>query len=462
MYKVYIRPLKVEDAKISYQWRNDPEIWKFTGSKPDREITYEIEKEWIKKVISDESCRRFAIIADGNYIGNIQLTNIKDKKAEYHIFIGDKLWWGKGIAHLATYQILHYAKEELQLEEVFLSVREENIAAIKSYIKSSFVERENADGWIKMVCALEQLPEPMVSVFVMVYNHEKYLHECLDGILMQQCNFAFNIVVGEDCSPDRSREILLEYNQKYPGKFKLLLHDKNIGAVANQNAVLSACTGKYIALCEGDDYWTDPLKLQKQVFFLEENEEYGLIHTNYKKFFNKSAKFFDHCPVPDVSRVDENEYYLTTGDIRTCTVLFRAKYIERINDLFNQKFMQNAVIGDRPIFLLIGKISKLYFLNNITSVYRITSSESASHFSNIFDYYDYLIKTAEINYEALKYLDYTAEIYNKYNDRIKYFNLFSLMKLDKLQFHREFLINVILMKLSISQIKEILSIYRKV
>lgn len=306
----------------------------------------------------------------------------------------------------------------------------------------------------------------MVSISCITYNHARYIRECLDGFLMQECNFDFEILIHDDASTDGTQEIIKEYAEKYPDLIKPIYQTENQYSKGQRGMNVKynfpRAKGKYIALCEGDDYWTDPLKLQKQVAFLEENEEYGLIHTNYKKFFNKSAKFFDHCPVPDVSRVDENEYYLTTGDIRTCTVLFRAKYIERINDLFNQKFMQNAVIGDRPIFLLIGKISKLYFLNNITSVYRITSTESASHFSNIFDYYDYLIKTAEINYEALKYLDYTAEIYNKYNDRIKYFNLFSLMKLDKLQFHREFLINVILMKLSISQIKEILSIYRKV
>ena len=84
---------------------------------------------------------------------------------------------------------------------------------------------------------------PTVSVILTSYNHEKYLEECLDGILMQQCNFSFNIIVGEDCSTDNSRELLLSYRNKYPGKFKLLLHEKNIGAVENQNAVFAACAG---------------------------------------------------------------------------------------------------------------------------------------------------------------------------------------------------------------------------
>ncbi len=96
---------------------------------------------------------------------------------------------------------------------------------------------------------------------------------------MQKCDFDFDIVVGEDCSTDNTRTILLEYQKKYPSKFRLLLHEKNIGAMNNQMETLSACKGKYIALCEGDDYWTDPLKLQKQVDFLESHEDYnGVFH----------------------------------------------------------------------------------------------------------------------------------------------------------------------------------------
>ena len=348
MYKVYIRPLCVEDAQISYKWRNDPEVWKFTGSQPDREITHNIELDWIKKVIADDSGRRFAIIADDQYVGNIQLTNIKDRKAEYHIFIGDKIWWGKGISYLATYQILHFAKEELQLEEVFLSVREDNIAAVKSYRKSSFAEDEMKEGWIKMTCKLALLPPPTVSVFVMVYNHEKYLHECLDGILMQKSNFTFNVVVGEDCSPDRSREILLEYRKKYPGKFKLLLHEKNIGAVANQNAVYAACEGKYIALCEGDDYWTDPLKLQKQVEFLESNPDFVLSGHKVQVIINGELKD-------------------TTGKWQTQSLLFRNVLKKDILNNFPQ-----IVNGDTFLLFYLENFGKFEMQDFTGAVYRYT------------------------------------------------------------------------------------------
>ena len=104
--KVKIRPLEEKDAFTSVKWRNISKIWEHTGSAPDREITIEDELTWIKKVIADPSSKRFAILADGKYVGNIYLTDIKDKKGEYHVFIGEMDYWGKGIARKASEQII--------------------------------------------------------------------------------------------------------------------------------------------------------------------------------------------------------------------------------------------------------------------------------------------------------------------------------------------------------------------
>ena len=157
MYKIYIRPLAPEDAKISYKWRNDPEVWKFTGSRPDREITYDIESEWIHKAIADPTCKRFAIMVDEKYVGNIQLTNIEDDTAEFHIFIGDRFWWGKGVGRAATEHLLTFARQELKLKKIYLTVRKENIAAIKSYRKVPFEELETNHDYMRMVCNLDNL-----------------------------------------------------------------------------------------------------------------------------------------------------------------------------------------------------------------------------------------------------------------------------------------------------------------
>lgn len=134
MYRILIRPLRVKDSEVSYKWRNDPEIWKYTGSRPDRVITREIEDAWIRNVLSETDSYRFAIEADGRYVGNIQITNVRSSMdGQYHIFIGEKVFWGKDIASLATSQLLRFCKEELRLQQLYLFVNPLNIAAIRVY-----------------------------------------------------------------------------------------------------------------------------------------------------------------------------------------------------------------------------------------------------------------------------------------------------------------------------------------
>jgi len=114
---------------------------------------------------------------------------------------------------------------------------------------------------------------PLVSIICITYNHEPYIAEAIEGVLMQKCSFPIELVIGEDCSTDNTRKICEEYANKSE-LIKLLPTETNLGMMPNFIRTLQSCTGKYIAMCEGDDYWTDPLKLQKQVDFLEANAEY--------------------------------------------------------------------------------------------------------------------------------------------------------------------------------------------
>lgn len=136
--EVNIRPLEEKDAYTSVKWRNIPEIWAYTGSSPNKTITIEDELNWIRKVISDKSSKRFAILAYKTYVGNVYLTDIKDGVGEYHIFIGDQDFWGKGIARKASEQIIDFAKDDLKLEAITLGVREDNAAALHLYKSLGF------------------------------------------------------------------------------------------------------------------------------------------------------------------------------------------------------------------------------------------------------------------------------------------------------------------------------------
>lgn len=139
---IYIRPLELNDASTSYLWRNNPLVWKFTGGRPDRIITKELETDWLSGALKRENEYRFAICVKetDQYIGNAQLTHITDNSAQYHIFIGETELWGKGIGKQATALLLGYAFDELKLNSVFLEVNAEHKAAIKAYQKSGFVE----------------------------------------------------------------------------------------------------------------------------------------------------------------------------------------------------------------------------------------------------------------------------------------------------------------------------------
>lgn len=151
---ITIRPLEENDAQTSVKWRNTPEIWKLTGSKPDHTITIEEELEWIRRVIQDKTCRRFAILADGRYIGNTYLTDMHKGEAEFHIFIGDKSYWGKGIAKRASILVIEYAKNELNLMKINLGVNPENLPAISIYRALGFKEFDKKDGFVRMSLSL--------------------------------------------------------------------------------------------------------------------------------------------------------------------------------------------------------------------------------------------------------------------------------------------------------------------
>lgn len=149
---VFLRPLKREDALISYQWRNDAEVWKYTGCRPDRQITPEIEIEWIEGVLQDHTRRTFAICisSTGEYIGNTQITNISAGEGVFHIFIGNRQFWGKGIGGIAAKKMLQIAKNDLKLKRVSLWVNPANSAAVKIYEQNNFV-KVSPDGKMELI-----------------------------------------------------------------------------------------------------------------------------------------------------------------------------------------------------------------------------------------------------------------------------------------------------------------------
>jgi len=206
--------------------------------------------------------------------------------------------------------------------------------------------------------------EIVVSICVITYNHEPYIADTIEGVLMQKTNFPLELVIGEDCSTDRTREICIKYKEKYPG-IKLNLPERNLGAIPNFILNLKACTGKYIALCEGDDYWTDPLKLQKQVDFLESNPDYSLCYHNalikYEGVKGKDKLFCDntHEGTMDIQNV------IKGVGMPTASMLFRTEALEI------PEWLKHIYNGDYALQLILANKGKVKYLDKIMSVYRI-------------------------------------------------------------------------------------------
>lgn len=122
----------------------------------------------------------------------------------------------------------------------------------------------------------------MISVLMPVYNHEKYLAHAIDSVLMQNVDFQYEIIIGEDCSTDKSRDIIMKYWHDNPGIIIPIIHSKNLGANNNVRSMYEIARGKYVAFLEGDDYWTSPYKLQTQIDFLEKHSDYSACYHSVK------------------------------------------------------------------------------------------------------------------------------------------------------------------------------------
>lgn len=161
-----------------------------------------------------------------------------------------------------------------------------------------------------------------VSIFILTYNQEKFIAQAIESILMQRTNFHYQLVIGEDCSDDKTRLICDKYAEDYGNKIKLLPSpDKNTGLITNYMRTIKECDGKYIAICDGDDYWIDEYKLQKQVGFLESNPEYSIVYTRVRKFF-PNGEFKESNATPKKITTDFEDLILDNY-IPSVTVLFK-------------------------------------------------------------------------------------------------------------------------------------------
>lgn len=209
------------------------------------------------------------------------------------------------------------------------------------------------------------MSKPLVSIICTTFNHEKFIAQAIDGFLIQAINFPIEIIINDDCSTDNTKNIIQTYSDKHPVLFKPIFQKENQYSQGKKNLpnLLPKCQGKYIALCEGDDYWTDPNKLQKQVDFLEKNADFSICYHDVSVL--EDGEFTDsHVPIYD-------KEFLTIVDlaqencIHTPTCVFRNKLFDHFPDFFN-----STPAGDYVLHLLNAEHGKIKHLPEKMAVYR--------------------------------------------------------------------------------------------
>lgn len=209
--------------------------------------------------------------------------------------------------------------------------------------------------------------EPLVSVWMTTYNHERYIAEAIKSVVMQKTKFKFELVIGEDCSTDNTAKICREYAQMYPDIIKLFVREKNLGMMENGFQTFSQTKGKYTACLEGDDYWIDDNKLQMQVDALENDKNAVICFTKVKFWDEMSQEYVENIAL---RFIDKNRFsffdILKLNVISTGSVLFKNKF----NSMLPQEIYLFP-IGDWLIYLfLMLNGSEAIYLNKVTTVYR--------------------------------------------------------------------------------------------
>lgn len=256
---------------------------------------------------------------------------------------------------------------------------------------------------------------PLVSVQVLTFNHINYIKECLDGILMQKTDFPFEVIVGDDCSTDGTTELVLKYQNNYPDKVKVITHKENMGFIENSQSVNKASRGKYIAFCDGDDYWNDPYKLKKQISFLESHRDYGMVYSDIYMIDEYNETIEPTTQYKELKKQYKSGYIfgdvLKSCFINTLTVVVRKDTFDRIHSIVANDKEKYWFIYDYWWWMHISKEYKIKFIDEKTATYRI--HPNGLHNTNSF----YDVRSSLAKFEVIRSLN-KEDIVSKENKNI--------------------------------------------
>lgn len=261
------------------------------------------------------------------------------------------------------------------------------------------------------------IQSPLVSVVIITYNQEHYIRQCIDSVLAQKTDFDYEIIIGEDCGTDQTRDICIEYHNSYSDKIKLVLNSKNLGVVGNWVNCIKESRGKYILQCAGDDFWHNNSKIQIQISYMEKYSNCGVLHTDFDELnidTNKTITSYiktNRIKIPE-GRIQKEIFQ---GNVKMCapTLCFRKETIDQYID-FRAYIEHRFPIEDWPTLIILSKYSDINYLSISTVTYR-RGHESISNpgsYINIIDrfsrekkMYHYLCKlfSDDLRYDEVGY-----------------------------------------------------------
>jgi glycosyltransferase involved in cell wall biosynthesis len=210
-----------------------------------------------------------------------------------------------------------------------------------------------------------------ISVLMVTYNHAPYIAKAIESVLAQENDFEIELIIGEDCSTDSTRSIVESYSQRFPSRIKAVLNEKNLGPAENFKSIYNCADCSYIAILEGDDYWTDPFKLKKQIEFLEQNSKFAISFHNVSVFNQENNySYLFHAKGSMLSQYTIDNL-LNGNFIQTCSVVYRRENLSSL-----PQWLQKLPIGDWPLHILHAEKGLIGYIDEFMAVYRILNSGS--------------------------------------------------------------------------------------
>lgn len=258
----------------------------------------------------------------------------------------------------------------------------------------------------------------LVSIFCVTYNHRPYIQQCLDSLLEQKTDFPFEVIIHDDASTDGTAEIIREYELRFPHIVVPILQKENQYSKGNHAIIASfmmcRARGEYICICEGDDYWCDLERLQRQTYFLKNNIKYGMCYSKVAQYIQRDNKFSRYSFGGPAETTIELMQGNCVPTLSTC--IRRDLYVRYLEEI--QPERKNWKMGDYPLWLWVSYNSKIHYENRITGVYRVLQ-ESASHTDDISKWLTYFKSIQDITrFFSLKYNIPVKKMYIEYDENL--------------------------------------------